>query len=249
MRAGATSTYRQWPKWVRGPARVEDGYVVADITRTEEYVIYRPKDLPFDLASLAPISGNFDARKVPSFVRRYGLLWHGPAQIEDGVASESLSDWQEAAEEASFIIEHYRVLRRAIETNSLAPVEHLVEAYSTSVNLSATNTEECLGQLSIVLADLVTERLGRCTLGLVAAAGLRIADDAPGRFMIAHHPRDLVSAAYAQLAVYVASQAEVRECPGCGIIFVPESGKQKYHSPSCANTARWRRWKDRQAEG
>lgn len=248
MKQTGISTYRQWPKWVRGPARVEGDYVVVDSGKAEEYVIDRPKNLPFDLAALAPIGGSFDPQRIRPFVRRYGLLWHGPGQFEGEEARESLGDWQKAAEDASFIIEQYRVLREAIETNSLAPVEGLINAYSAVGNFTATNDREYLGQLSILLAEVLTERLGNCTIGLIAAAGLNIADDAPGRFMIAHHPSDLVSAAYAQLAVYVASQAELRECPGCGIIFRPESGKQKYHSKSCASTNRWRRWKEHQAE-
>lgn len=242
------SSYRQWPRWVRGPARIEGGYVVADSSKAEEYVMDRPKNLPFDLASLAPIGGSFDPQGIPPFVRRYGLLWHGPAQLEDVEAREALSDWQRAAEDASFITEQYRVLREAIASDSLAPVEDLIGAYSSVVNFTATNVREYLGQLSILFAEVLTERLEGCTLGLIAAAGLNIADDAPGRFLVAHHPPDLVSAAYAQLAVYVASQAEIRECPGCGRLFVPESGKQKYHSKSCSSTARWRRWNERRAK-
>lgn len=219
-----------------------------DQDRSEEYVIHRPKNLPFDLAHLAPLHGFFDTREVPSFVRRYGLLWHGTEKIERGQVRESLSEWKKAAQEMSFFIEQYRKLSEAIRINSIEPVRGLIKAFSTEVQLKAYTEEDYLGQLSILLAEQLTTHLEECTVGVVAAAGLNIEDDSPGRFMVAHHPPNLVSAAYAQLAVYVASQAELNECPGCGRIFRPETGRQKYCVPSCANATRWRRWKGRQAE-
>jgi 5-methylcytosine-specific restriction endonuclease McrA len=41
-------------------------------------------------------------------------------------------------------------------------------------------------------------------------------------------------------AAYVASRSDIpqRECQYCGIVFIPASGKQMYHSRQCANTAR-----------
>jgi hypothetical protein len=30
--------------------------------------------------------------------------------------------------------------------------------------------------------------------------------------------------------------------PACGVLFLPEEGRQKYHDPKCASLARWHKW-------
>jgi hypothetical protein len=44
------------------------------------------------------------------------------------------------------------------------------------------------------------------------------------------HPPNLVAAAYANIAVLLATKAEFKECPGCGRIFQPKSGRQTCQS-------------------
>ena len=69
----------------------------------------------------------------------------------------------------------------------------------------------------------------------------------PGKFGLQLAPQNLVGAAYGRYASVIAKWEEVKECPGCGRMFFPESGRQKYCTKSCASTSRWRRWKARQS--
>jgi hypothetical protein len=250
MGATGLGAWRQFPRWVRGPARIEGDEVVLDCGRAEEYDIPTAKDLPFDLAFLAPLSARFGlqlARVVP-FVRRYGLLRHGPEESDAGELRERLDDWKEAAAEMAFILEQYRQLREAVRTNSLEPVRPLIDAWSAGPATFSVNESEYLAQLSAVFAERMTAHLQGCTVGMTAAAVLNVKDSRPGRFLVTFHPPDLVAAAYVRLVQSIVSQAPLEECPGCGRIFEPESGKQKYHSKACATTTRGRRWRAQQAK-
>src|SRR5215216_1043245 len=158
MRSVGLGAWRQWPRWVRGTARIEGDEVVLDCGRAEEYVIHAAKDLPFDLAFLAPLSGRFGlelARVVP-FVRRYGLLWHRPGGADDGELREPLDAWQEAAADIAFTIEWYRRLREAVRSSSVEPVRKLIESLSETVQFTASTDAEYLAQLSILLAEHMT---------------------------------------------------------------------------------------------
>jgi hypothetical protein len=59
---------------------------------------------------------------------------------------------------------------------------------------------------------------------------------------------DRVGAAYANYASVIAKRQEIKECPGCGRMVFPESGRQKYCTKSCASTGRWCRWKALQSD-
>ena len=81
--------------WAKGRARVENGEIVLDKDRAEEYEFRRPEDserMAFDLAALVQHKG--DEREAKSFAGRHGLLWHGGEDLESsGECRESLGDW------------------------------------------------------------------------------------------------------------------------------------------------------------
>lgn len=99
---------------------------------------------------------------------------------------------------------------------------------------------------SLLLAEMVSIKTEGCSLGLTSSMGVDVKNRAPLSFLLAHNPPDLETSAYVQLAMFVVNRAPVEQCAGCGRLFTPESGKQKYHSKSCANTSRWRRWSEKQ---
>ncbi len=84
--------------------------------------------------------------------------------------------------------------------------------------------------------------------GLVSTCRLDVSPKGPTKFLLSQLPPNLVAAAYSAFAFHIANKAPVLECPGCGRLFVPKSGKQKYHSESCASTSRWRRWSEKRAQ-
>ena len=65
----------------------------------------------------------------------------------------------------------------------------------------------------------------------------------PGELRLTHYPPNLLSAAYANLGTLISKRVEFKECPGCGRVFPPISGRQEYHDPQCATRSRQRKWK------
>ncbi|MCA1728526.1 MAG: hypothetical protein LC751_03650 [Actinobacteria bacterium] len=228
-----------FPEWVRGPARIADGEVVLDEDRAERYA---PHSIDQAIFELAAANGYQDFR---AFVRRYGLLWHGPDSLGTGACRESVSDWQKAAYEAATVVLLHMKLREAARKGSADPVRFLNMTWEGVPE--TLNDKDYLEQVSMVLAELVNNHVIRYPTVLIPA--FRFEDEAePGQFVFGRQPPSLHAALYTEFATMIAQRAELKECLGCGRIFPPQSGKQRYCTKSCANTSRWHRWKDRQAE-
>ena len=227
-----------FPQWLRGPASIVGGEVVLDEERAERYTPYNMDRAIFELAALVQQEDNIGA-----FVRRYGLLRRGPKLLGTGKCREPVSEWHNAIRSAWVAVHLYRKLREAAKTGSADPVRALglnwLQAPETSTD------KEYLAWRSILLGELINAQLRHCPTALVPAysseQGIEL-----GAFVFTSRPSDLLTAAYADLATLVSTRAELKECPGCGVVFHPKSGKQKYHDPTCAGSARWRRWKEKQ---
>jgi hypothetical protein len=227
-----------FPEWVRGPARIIDSEIILDQNRAERYL---PDSLDSAIFELAASNDYQDFR---AFLRRYGLLWHGPDSLGTGECRESVSEWQLAAYEARVVILLYMKLREAGRTGSADPVRSLKMTWPGLPETS--NDEDYLKQVSMGLADLINNHVERYPTVMIPAFSFE-ENAPPGEFVFGHQPPNLHAALYTNLATMIARRAELKECPGCGRIFHPESGKQKYCTKSCANTSRWRRWKEQQS--
>lgn len=241
----ALGTYKQYPYWARGPARVEDGYVVLDEARATPYYIFEPPDLLFDLLNVYRPDG-LEANGVTGFVRRYGLLYHGEEDLGSGECRESLETWQEELESLNLVARLYIDL---VESEKRGPTERMREVFSLvkSPHGPVPTDEEYLQAVSIALAEWITEGMQDTKVGLASTVELDTQPQGSTTFLLSHVPPNLVAAAYGQFAFLIANKAQLATCPGCGRLFHPRSGKQKYCTPSCANTSRWRRWKEGQA--
>jgi len=226
-------------EWVRGPARIVDGEIILDENRAERYM---PDNLDRAIFELASVSDYQDFR---AFVRRYGLLWHGPDFLGTGECRESVSEWQKAAHEANLIVLLYVKLGEAERTGSADSLRSLNIAWQ---GLPETSTDEdYLKQISTNLARLINNHLAQYPTVLIPA--FMFEEKAPpGEFVFGRQPPNLHEALYTDLATMIAQRAELKECPGCGRLFHPESGKQKYCTKSCASTSRWHRWKEQQSK-
>jgi hypothetical protein len=246
--------WHQFPQWIKGPARIEEEEIVLDGGRAETYYIHEPEDLLFDLTTLYPSHPNFKTQDAVRFVRRHGLLWHGPEAVARSEYRESLEDWWYAGATLSVTITLYKKLMEGVETGSAEPVRslgfHPVRVPGTQ---QWGDDEYELMVASMMLASQINERLADCSHAIAAACGFMGADGGPlagpGLFMYDIRPPNLESAAYAHLAQLIVARAEIKDCPGCGRPFTPESGKQKYHSPSCASTSRGRRFREKRRSG
>jgi hypothetical protein len=227
-----------FPEWLRGPASIVGGEVVLDEERAEPYTPYHMDRAIFELAALVQSKDNIGA-----FVRRYGLLRREPELLGTGKCRESVSEWHDAIQGAWAAVHLYRKLREAAKTGSADPVRALGIDWTKAPETSTD--KEYLASRSILLARLINDQLRHCPTALVPASSSEQEIEL-GAFVFTSTPPDLLTAAYADFATLVATRAELKECPGCGVLFHPKSGKQKYHDPSCAGSARWRRWKEKQ---
>jgi hypothetical protein len=224
-------------EWVRGPARIDGDEIVLDADRAETYMPYEIDESFFMLAAAK------DFRDYKAFVRRYGLLWHGPEVLGTGTCRESTSDWRRAVYEAARVALICIKLREAAKVGSAEPVRALGPTWpEVAENLS---DEDYLRHVSMGVAGLINKHLAQYPTVLIPAFRFEKKAD-PGEFVYARQPATLLEALYDDFATIIAQRAELKECPGCGRVFHPKSGRQKYCSESCASTNRWHRWKERQ---
>jgi hypothetical protein len=251
---GMSFTSRGPDEWVRGPARVVDGEVVLDRRRAETYPISQLANLPLDLAMLD--TGR--PEEITGFIRRYGLLHHGPDKLSSDIGElrESVRDWELAGAGLSQAIRFYSDLRQADRDESWDVLRNSTSLLFSRVYRQALaedekpgwTHEDHIGLASKILGAWIDDNLRGCELGVVAAA----AQDTRthhGQLLLAYHPSDLHAAAYAELAMLIANRHELRKCTGCGRWFLPGSSKQKFHDQNCATNARQRRWRQRQSGG
>jgi hypothetical protein len=152
--------------------------------------------------------------------------------------------WAEARVFAEFL-ELYVKLRDSVRTGSSEPLRTATVDLSPFFGHKAADDETLMAQAGVFLAEQVTEALEGCTHGVVPAA-LGVSSSSPDRFLLSIKPPSLISLAYVRFAQVIVDRAPMVECPGCGGTFIPESGKQKYCTKTCASTSRWRRWKEKQ---
>lgn len=234
-------TLVQHPEWARGKARIEGQEIVLDESKADTYWLYeseRAEQMAFDLAAMAPRRSGRDPQQVKAFVQRYGLLWHGPDKLSSGECREPLADWWLAAENLHTVLYFSTKIGASLREGSAAPVRRLFEG--SGVTFNPPTDEAYLMAATRGVAVLLNEGLHDGQWGMVTGN--------PGEVRLAFYPRNLVAAAYANIASLVATRAEFKECPGCDRIFQPKSGKQKYHAPECATRTRQRRWKQAQSE-
>jgi len=233
-------TLVQHPEWVRGHAYVEGNEVVLDESRAQRYWLHEPEqveEMAFDLAAMAFHRSGRDPQQAVAFVRRYGLLWHGADKLGSNSCRESLDDWWLAAEKLSSLLLTSVCLGEAMREGSAAPVRR----YFEGLGISFETNETYLMAATTIAARLINEGMQDTKWGMEVIE--------PGELRLTHYPPNLVSAAYANLGALISKKAEFKECPGCGRVFLPASGKQKYHDPQCATKDRQRRWKREKSRG
>lgn len=266
MRTGTSITEARFPEWAKGPARIVGDEIVLDEDRAERYLLGEALYVEFALEDL---DEDYPQSAV-AFARRYGLLWHGADSLGTGECRERLSDWWDIAYELHFVLTLYRNVQESLRTGSVEPLRNMEIDWS-AIDWSALTIDGSLPQnrpgggpnresgtdedytdemyladICNVLSNLVNLGLEDCKMGLLSLTMPGEDFDQPGKFGLQIAPQNLVGAAYGRYASVIAKREEIKECPGCGRMFFPESGRQKYCTKSCASTSRWHRWKQRQ---
>jgi endogenous inhibitor of DNA gyrase (YacG/DUF329 family) len=236
-------------RWRRGQASLEDGSVVLDPTRAEEYEAF-DNDLEGLLWDLADVQRPTDAL---GFVRRYGLLWNGP----DADWRESYADWEEVIDELGGILA-MRVWIADVQAGDREEIARMrrirrsLAEHDDPVSPSAAlPDEELLALTSAGLATRVSERLRDVRLHVISDTSVPLAetDEAfgyvpegdPARFAFMPELRNLVELAYWQAATDLVGGQPLSRCPQCGRAFRIKHGRQQFCSKRCANAASYRR--------
>ena len=222
---------------MRGSATIDGDDVVLDSKSAEKYLRdkseHREQLLPDLVALIEP-----DARSTVGFVERHGLLRHGPEHLGDDECRESLSDWQAAALNLRMLIELYVCLDDADSMRTFLRRLRDIGRFRGPI---PDDNQQCLAYVSGELARDITRGLQGCSWTITAACTL--ATDGkkvggPRDFFLGDDSPNLEAAAYAQLATLIANKAPFHDCEGCGTMFTPDHGRQRYCTPQCNARAR-----------
>jgi hypothetical protein len=142
-----------------------------------------------------------------------------------------LDDWWHEAEKLSSLLLTSVKLGEAMRKLSAAPVRK----YFGELGIGFETDEAYLMAATTIVARLINQGMQDTTWGMSVIK--------PGELRLTHYPPNLASAAYTNLGALISKRVEFKECLGCGRVFLPGSGKQKYHDKDCATRTRQRKWK------
>jgi hypothetical protein len=232
------------------------------VLRREDAEVYaffeedRLDKLVLDVAGLRNIGTlanpeRLDHQPALAFVKRHGLLWHGPEQLATGECREPLRSLYLEGEEFTLSIALYMFLREATNTSSAQPLQQylrLLRDVGIFWGAMPQGTEELLNGLSIRLAERINNGMQGCQQTFLAACGLErdgVRIGPPGDFRYSVDPTNLLAAAYSQFASLIVTKARFKGCPGCGQLFRAEHGNRTYCTTDCSERTRKRRQRAR----
>lgn len=251
----------QRPIWSRGSAFVDGGDIVLRREDAEDYAFFeedRLEELLLNVVGLRHMGSlsdpsELDPQPALSFVRRHGLLWHGPEQLARGECREPLSSWYFQGEEFMLSVAIYMTIRDSLDTDSTAPLREylrLQRDYGIFWGAMPTDPQELLEGLSIILAERINGGMENCNQTFLAACGLQrdgIKVGPAGDFRYSVNPGNLVAAANNQLASLIVTKKRFKECKGCGQVFQVEHGNRSYCTDACSERTRKRRQRAKSA--
>jgi hypothetical protein len=261
MRADSTTPWQR-SRWIRGRARLAKGnYLALAQDQAEEYDVWAAESwarLPFRLAGLIQTDSrggkSFRLQDAVDFVRTYGLLRHGPAQLRNGDGRESLDDWSKEAEKLRHVLDLYTIREEALQTKSISRVNAVRECIRVLQEVDGSrvdipeNDQECLVYAGDRLSEIIDREREGCRQRLIPAYRLPWVGSRPvglDDFVFIKEFPNLLAAAYDELALHVAAKAEVLDCEECGRPFHREHGNQTtYCSRACGNRLRQRRYRE-----
>jgi hypothetical protein len=241
----------------------EGKYLVLAQDQAEEYDVCGAEfweRLPFCLAGLVHTDSqgvkSFRLQDAMGFVRAYGLLRHGPAQLRNGDGRESLEDWRREAEKLRHVLDLYRIREEALRTRSIRRVNAVRECVSVLQEVDGSrvdipeNDQECLEYAGDRLSEIIDRERGGCRQHLIPSYRLPWVGSRPvglDDFVFIQEFPNLLAAAYDELALHVATKVAVLDCEECGRPFHREHGNQTtYCSQTCGHRLRQRRYRDNQ---
>jgi hypothetical protein len=237
--------YFVWPPtWIRGSAQLDGGWIALDAVRRTRYQP-TPGDTP--LFELAGIRRPHDAL---GFVKRFGLLWHGPDAAPP--RRERFSDWEHEASKLTGILRMYESTRLAVEGDDDRRTELAANDDVRRIREQSPSTT-VLEAASDAVAAQIARGLSNVRMNISPAIrwldGHGNRQGEPGEFIVSGAPNNLVEWAYHDLVLHVAEQVPVATCDDCARLFVLNHRNRRFCSDRCANRARQRRYAERRTSG
>jgi len=225
-------------KWMRGPARYDQGWIVLDRERAEEYTLELEPALPYDLA----VSGSPD--DAVAFVQQYGLLRHGPESEE---CRENLNEWDQEAYSMRSVIFTYHLLQRALRGEKEA-IGLLLHHFAEELPGGWQPEDPSLvSDLSLYTSKWVAHEVGKKLATTRMGFSVESEGDQalPGKFAHVVYLPNLLTSAYYEFSLAIVKDTPLAVCAECGRVFERQDARQRYHSPKCASRARFRRWQEK----
>ena len=227
------------PEWLRGHASFDGTYLSLDASRARRYAPYEvAESLPFDLAGIR------EPRDALSFIREYGLLWHGPDAAEH---SEKFADWEREARNLYFILLLNQALRDSVagDADSQRTLRELVDPFQTVFETRARSDDEYARHAAVLVGDFVTAGTEGVNTG-ITPDGLWEGGD-PSVFILTARSPDLVRYAYHCLMIRVlVPHVPLRACLECRRFFPVQNTRRQYCDSRCASRVRQRRFAEKQ---
>lgn len=243
---------RPIPTWVRGPAFIDGGEIGLAEGEFETYQAFTPEHserILFDLPQLALL--DFDGDKLTidykrslAFAEEHGLIWHGSDHAGKGEFREPLSAWWLAACELQLTVTLYSKLKESLEGENADPIRNYLRSlrdegvFKRSKRLLLSNDDDALREFaSDQLSERITRGMEDCTPTLLA--GCRLINEegakvgAAGDFYFGNDPGSLFGAANYALASLISRKEVFLDCEGCGRMFRPNHGHQRFCEERC----------------
>jgi predicted nucleic acid-binding Zn ribbon protein len=228
---------KQYPVWARGLGHISGDEIILQEKSAERYLTDESQHRERLLQDLIELSEH-NPQGALDFVKRHGLLWHGPEHLGSGQCRESLTYWRAVAWDLRILIGLYI---RLDDAQSMRKYLRTLRDGGIFRAAIPDNDQTCLEYASIELSRGITKGLEGCSWTLTAACTLKrdgTKVGGPADFLFGDDPPHLVAAAYAQLASLIVNKIPFSECEGCGKLFTPKHGSQKYCSKQCSDRVR-----------
>jgi hypothetical protein len=249
-RLSGPATMVKPPTWLRGPGRVEGGWVTLDPKRAEEYEIGSGDSVLWDLLGIRHPS------EAIGFVSKHGLLFHGPQDKEPGTEElrERFADWERGISYLKSTVAVYHVLRGAVRGDP-----HSIEILRNYFKEDFPSADGPVQNVIALAITWVADSLSAGTLGGEGCRGVEVGftPAAAGHgqtpeqrwavadmFQLQVHPPNLWALAHFELGTAISKHESLVMCAeeDCGRYFPATDRRQLYCSDRCANRARHRRW-------
>lgn len=220
------------PQWLRGHATFDGEMIRLDSSTAELYMPYSAPKLPYEL------SGVRRPTEAIEFVRKYGLLWHGPGASE---FNEPYADWEFAIGKLQKVMLFYENLREARVGRDKARQGKATDRLRALFDKPTASDEDIHTDSGIAVAILMSEGMKGVQERLTTDGAWQGGE--PSRFIYMARAETLLGYIYHHLSTVLVTRQPLGACLECMRFFEVRDPRQKYCNETCSYRSRYRNWK------